>query len=73
MRLRHPDGLELLGIAVWGLCLLAPVGAVAASGKNLVANPSFEELDSGEGGPADWQFSWKNTHSNDAERGVEKQ
>lgn len=73
MRLRHPDGLELLGIAIWGLCLLAPVGDARAAGENLVPNPSFEELNSDGHGPADWQFSWKNTHSNDAEHGVEKQ
>ena len=39
----------------------------------MVSNPGFEEVRADGDVPADWQFSWRHTHSNDAARGVEKQ
>ncbi|HUT89206.1 MAG TPA: glycoside hydrolase domain-containing protein [Thermoguttaceae bacterium] len=52
-------------------CLFAV--AMAEAADNLVPNAGFEEVAPGGKVPAGWQFSWKQTHSGDARRGVEKQ
>jgi len=52
--------------------LLFP-GAAARAVDDLVPNPGFEQVAPGAKVPAGWQFSWKQTHSGDAQRGVEKQ
>ncbi|MEW6354796.1 MAG: glycoside hydrolase domain-containing protein [Planctomycetota bacterium] len=42
----------------------------AELGKNILANPDFEE---GQEQPTAWNFTWEFTHANDRDRGVKKQ
>lgn len=59
----------------WAGAVLCAAGAGLAvaqvtTGANLLRNPGFEQ---GDEQPDDWSFSWEYTHSNDRERGVEKE
>lgn len=40
---------------------------------NLAPNPGFESIRANRSGPSEWQFTWKYTHSGDAENRPDKQ